>query len=145
LESLYGLVEREGEVEDPARVDRAAPDELDQLSVTDAMGYDVDAALLATLLVGALRRARRAGAEQARQADRAMREHGRGSYVTGQLLRISLVDGRAEFVNAGHPWPLRMRDGEMREIAPKVDMPFGFTALTAIGSRRWTCVRATGW
>ena len=30
-----------------------------QLSVTDAMGHDVEAALLATLLVGALRRARR--------------------------------------------------------------------------------------
>ncbi|MET9503696.1 PP2C family protein-serine/threonine phosphatase [Streptomyces sp. NPDC006622] len=102
-----------------------------QLSVTDAMGHDVDAALLATLLVGALRRARRAGgdlAEQARQADQAMREHGRQGYVTGQLLRISLIDGRAEFVNAGHPWPLRMRNGQVREITPKIDMPFGFHA-----------------
>ncbi|WP_328753503.1 serine/threonine-protein phosphatase [Streptomyces sp. NBC_00285] len=102
-----------------------------QLSVTDAMGHEVNAALLATLLVGALRRARRAGAdlvEQARQADRAMREHSRGSYVTGQLLRINLTDGSNEFVNAGHPWPLRMRDGEVRELAPKVDMPFGFDA-----------------
>ncbi|MFF1764491.1 PP2C family protein-serine/threonine phosphatase [Streptomyces sp. NPDC058249] len=102
-----------------------------QLSVTDAMGHDVDAALLATLLVGALRRARRAGAglaEQARQADQAMREHGRQGYVTGQLLRISLIDGETEFINAGHPWPLRMRDGQVREIAPKIDMPFGFPA-----------------
>ncbi|MDW4907241.1 PP2C family protein-serine/threonine phosphatase [Streptomyces sp. ADMS] len=102
-----------------------------QLSVTDAMGHDVDAALLATLLVGALRRARRAGAdlgEQARQADEAMREHGRQGYVTGQLLRISLIDGRTEFVNAGHPWPLRMRNGEVREVTPKIDMPFGFHA-----------------
>ena len=101
-----------------------------QLSVTDAMGHDVDAALLATLVVGALRRARRAGddlAEQARQADRAMREHGRKGYVTGQLLRISLLDGRTEFVNAGHPWPLLMRDGEVREIVPKVDLPFGLS------------------
>ncbi|MFE2418814.1 PP2C family protein-serine/threonine phosphatase [Streptomyces hokutonensis] len=100
-----------------------------QLSVTDAMGHDVDAALLATLLVGALRRARRAGAdlaEQARQADQAMRDHGRQSYVTGQLLRISLIDGTTEFVNAGHPWPLRMRNGEVQEITPKIDMPFGF-------------------
>ncbi|WP_037684325.1 PP2C family protein-serine/threonine phosphatase [Streptomyces griseus] len=102
-----------------------------QLSVTDAMGHDVDAALLATLLVGALRRARRAGAglaEQARQADQAMREHGRQGYVTGQLLRISLIDGATEFINAGHPWPLRMRDGQVREIVPKIDMPFGFPA-----------------
>ncbi|MER7565301.1 PP2C family protein-serine/threonine phosphatase [Streptomyces sp. NPDC097941] len=102
-----------------------------QLSVTDAMGHDVDAALLATLLVGALRRARRAGGgldDQARQADRAMREHGRQGYVTGQLLRISLIDGTTEFVNAGHPWPLRMRDGQVRELTPKIDMPFGFPA-----------------
>ncbi|WP_307167458.1 PP2C family protein-serine/threonine phosphatase [Streptomyces rishiriensis] len=100
-----------------------------QLSVTDAMGHDVDAALLATLLVGALRRARRAGAdlaEQACQADKAMREHGRLGYVTGQLLRISLIDGKTEFINAGHPWPLRMRDGQVRQITPKIDMPFGF-------------------
>ncbi|MCX5208203.1 serine/threonine-protein phosphatase [Kitasatospora sp. NBC_00240] len=99
-----------------------------QLSVTDAMGHDVDAALLATLLVGALRRARRAGAgldEQARQADQAVRDHGRRSYATGQLLRISLLDGRTEFVNAGHPWPLRMRDGQVREIVPEIDLPFG--------------------
>ncbi|MFF3489009.1 PP2C family protein-serine/threonine phosphatase [Streptomyces sp. NPDC002701] len=100
-----------------------------QLSVTDAMGHDVEAALLATLLVGALRRSRRAGAglaDQAIEADRAMREHGRQGYVTGQLLRISLIDGRTEFINAGHPWPLRMRDGQVRELTPKVDMPFGF-------------------
>jgi serine phosphatase RsbU (regulator of sigma subunit) len=102
-----------------------------QLSVTDAMGHDVDAALLATLVVGALRRARRAGAsleQQAHEADRAVREHGRAGYVTGQLLRISLLDGGTEFVNAGHPWPLRMRDGQVREITPEVDMPFGFYA-----------------
>ncbi|MEU5481125.1 PP2C family protein-serine/threonine phosphatase [Streptomyces mirabilis] len=95
-----------------------------QLSVTDAMGHDVDSALLATLAVGALRRARRTGAglaEQARQADQAMREHGRQSYVTGQLLRISLIDGRTEFINACHPWPLRMRNGHVQEITPKVD------------------------
>ncbi|MEU8674883.1 PP2C family protein-serine/threonine phosphatase [Streptomyces sp. NPDC048560] len=102
-----------------------------QLSVTDAMGHDVGAALLATLLVGALRRARRAGAdlaEQAQQADQAVREHGLHGYVTGQLLRISLIDGTTEFVNAGHPWPLLMRDGQVQEIVPEVDLPFGVDA-----------------
>ena len=96
------------------------------------MGHDVDAALLATLVVGALRRARRAGAglkEQAREADQAMSEHGSQGYVTGQLLRISLLDGSTEFVNAGHPWPLRMRDGKVQEIAPEIDLPFGVLAL----------------
>ncbi|MFD6989248.1 PP2C family protein-serine/threonine phosphatase [Streptomyces sp. NPDC059943] len=100
-----------------------------QLSVTDAMGHDVEAALLATLLVGALRRARREGAdleEQARQANQAMIEHSHGRYVTGQLLRISLIDGSTEFVNAGHPWPLRLREGRVEQITPGIDMPFGF-------------------
>ncbi|MFD3613095.1 PP2C family protein-serine/threonine phosphatase [Streptomyces atroolivaceus] len=108
-----------------------------QLSVTDAMGHDVDAALLATLVVGALRRARREGAdlaEQAGQADRAMRGHGRSGFVSGQLLRISLLDGRSEFVNAGHPWPLRMRNGKVQEIVPQVDRPFGLN-VHASGAR----------
>ncbi|MFI0718975.1 PP2C family protein-serine/threonine phosphatase [Streptomyces sp. NPDC021224] len=99
-----------------------------QLSITDAMGHDVQAALLATLVVSALRRARRAGAdllEQARQADQAMREGSAHGYVTGQLLRISLRDGSTEFVNAGHPWPLLLRDGQVQQITPKVDAPFG--------------------
>nr|WP_256215545.1 PP2C family protein-serine/threonine phosphatase [Streptomyces sp. Ag109_O5-10] len=119
-----------------------------QLSVIDAMGHDVEAALLATLAVGVLRRARRTGAdlaEQARQADQAMREHSHKGYVTGRLLRISLLDGRTEFVNPGHPWPLRMRDGRVREITPEVDMPLASTPLLPTGSSRWTCVRTTGW
>ncbi len=90
-----------------------------QLSVTDAMGHDVDAALLATLAVGALRRARRltpTSPNRPRQADQAMREHGHKGYVTGRLLRISLIDGTTEFINAGHPWPLRMRNGSRRGI-----------------------------
>ncbi|KOG37283.1 PP2C family protein-serine/threonine phosphatase [Streptomyces resistomycificus] len=100
-----------------------------QLSVTDAMGHDVAASLLATLAVGALRGARRAGAdlvEQARQAHQTMLDHGRQGYVTGQLLRISLLDGATEFVNAGHPWPLRLREGKVEQLKVAVDMPFGF-------------------
>jgi hypothetical protein len=99
-----------------------------QLSVTDAMGHDVDASLLASLAVGALRGARRVGAdlaEQARQAHQAMLDHGRQAYVTGQLLRISLLDGGSEFVNAGHPWPLRLRDGRVEQLGVEIDMPFG--------------------
>ncbi|MFE9928138.1 PP2C family protein-serine/threonine phosphatase [Streptomyces sp. NPDC005533] len=99
-----------------------------QLSVTDAMGHDVEAALLATLAVGALRRARRGGADldaQAHEANQAVVGHGRQGFVTGQLLRASLLEGTAGFVNAGHPWPLRLRGGRVEEIVPEVDLPFG--------------------
>lgn len=50
------------------------------LSLTDAMGHDVEASLMATLLVNASRGARRAGtglAEQARQTHQALLDHGR--------------------------------------------------------------------
>lgn len=116
-----------------------------QLSVTDAMAHDVDAALLATLLVGALRRARRAGADLAEQARQAMREHGRQGYVTGQLLRISLIDGKTEFINAGPPGRCgcgtdRCGRSLRRSICRSASM-----SLTPTGSSRWTCGRATGW
>lgn len=97
------------------------------LSVTDPMGHDLNAALMATVLVGALRGARRVGAgitEQAQQADQALLDLGSG-HATGQLLRISLEDGSNQFVNAGHPWPWRMRDGRVGEVAVAVDQPFG--------------------
>ncbi|MEU0841817.1 PP2C family protein-serine/threonine phosphatase [Streptomyces sp. NPDC005962] len=97
------------------------------VSLTDPMGHDVHAALLASVLVGALRRARRAGAdiaEQARQADQALLDYGRG-HATGQLLRVNLGDGRVQFLNAGHPWPLRVRQGRVAEVTIAVDEPFG--------------------
>lgn len=97
------------------------------ISVTDPMGHDIDAALAATVLVGALRGARRAGAglvEQAHLADHALADHNRG-HATGQLLRINLHTGRAQLVNAGHPWPLRMREGVAETITCEVDHPFG--------------------
>ncbi|MFF8287192.1 PP2C family protein-serine/threonine phosphatase [Streptomyces albus] len=101
------------------------------LSVTDAMGHDVDSALLATLLVNASRGARRAGrglAEQAARTHQALLDHGRGGLATGQLLRIALDGSSAQLVNAGHPWPLRLRDGTVEEVPLDVDLPFGIPA-----------------
>ncbi|WP_069773470.1 PP2C family protein-serine/threonine phosphatase [Streptomyces sp. LUP30] len=98
------------------------------LSITDAMGHDVDASLMATLLVNASRGARRAGAdlaEQARQTHQALLDHGRRTFATGQLLRIPLDGTGAQLVNAGHPWPLRLRDGTVEELRLTVNLPFG--------------------
>ncbi|MCC8242682.1 PP2C family protein-serine/threonine phosphatase [Saccharothrix luteola] len=98
------------------------------LSMTDAVGHDVASALTATLLVGALRGARRAGhdvAEQARRANQALLEHGGGSLATGLLLRLDLQRGRSELVNAGHPAPLLLRDGVVRPVELEIDLLFG--------------------
>jgi serine/threonine protein phosphatase PrpC len=98
------------------------------LSVTDALGHDVEASLMANLLVSASRGARRDGcdlAEQARRTHQALVDHGRGTLATGQVLRIALDGSGAELVNAGHPWPLLLRDGRVDEVPLQVDLPFG--------------------
>ncbi len=99
------------------------------LSITDATGHNVASALTATLLVGALRRARRAGhdlAEQARRANQALLDQGETlSLATGLLLRVDLHGVGVELVNAGHPAPLLLRDGVVEPIELKIDPLFG--------------------
>jgi serine phosphatase RsbU (regulator of sigma subunit) len=106
------------------------------LSMTDAMGHEVDAAVLATVLVGALRNARRAGvglAEQARLANAGLGDFaqrgrfvtGRGGFVTGQVARMNLRAQTATIVNAGHPPPLRLRGGLVERVDMAADPPFG--------------------
>jgi serine phosphatase RsbU (regulator of sigma subunit) len=98
-------------------------------SITDAMGHTVNAALLATLLVGSMRNGRRRNAnlaEMAHMADSALAEHaGRSQFVTGQIARVDLASCSAQIVNAGHPPPLRLRDGVVDEVLLEADPPFG--------------------
>jgi serine phosphatase RsbU (regulator of sigma subunit) len=99
------------------------------LSMTDAMGHEVGAAVLATVLVGALRNARRAGtglAEQARLANAGLCDFAqRGGFVTGQVVRVDLRSATAAIVNAGHPPPLRLHDGTVDSVSLQADPPFG--------------------
>ncbi|CAM5370800.1 SpoIIE family protein phosphatase OS=Streptomyces rutgersensis OX=53451 GN=F0345_12220 PE=4 SV=1 [Streptomyces diastaticus subsp. diastaticus] len=41
------------------------------------------------------------------------------------MFRLALDGTGVQFVNAGHHWPLRLRDGRVEEVHPAVDMPFG--------------------
>jgi serine phosphatase RsbU (regulator of sigma subunit) len=99
------------------------------LSMTDAMGHAVNASVLATILVGALRNARRAGVElgeQARLANAGLGDYvGWSDFVTGQVARIDLRTQTATIVNAGHPLPLRLRHGRVDCVALDADPPFG--------------------
>ena len=67
--------------------------------------------------------------EQAARANSALLEHARpDQFVTGQLLRVDLPAGTAAMVNAGHPRPLRLRDGRVEDIELAADPPFGIVS-----------------
>ncbi|MGC0335144.1 PP2C family protein-serine/threonine phosphatase [Streptomyces sp. SLBN-8D4] len=98
------------------------------LSLTDAMGHDLNAALIATILVNASRGARRVAAplvEQAGCAHHSLLQQRPRVLATGQLLRIPLDGSGAQLVNAGHPRPLRLREGTVEEVLLRADLPFG--------------------
>ena len=99
------------------------------VSITDAVGHDVHAATLATVLIGSLRNGRRRELgllEQAAVANDALVRHsGPGDFVTGQLVRVDRHTARMSIVNAGHPAPFLVRAGVVTEIELAIDMPFG--------------------
>ncbi len=97
--------------------------------MTDAMGHTVNAAVLATVMVGALRNARRRGvdlAEQSRLANEALCGFsGDDDFVTGQVVRIDNLSGTARIVNAGHPLPILIRGGRAENVNLAPGFPFG--------------------
>ncbi len=111
------------------------------LSITDAMGHGVGAALNATLCVGSLRNTRYAGASllgQVAVANQALAEHavdvGIEDFVTGLIGRLDLGAGSIELVNAGHVAPYLARGGSVVEIELPVDLPLGLLADTGYRS-----------
>lgn len=101
------------------------------LTISDAMGHSVDAALLATLTVGTLRNRRRSFASPGEQADAAsevLRRHASpDEFVTGLIMRFRLADGTAQVVNAGHPSPFLLREGHVVPLELHIQPPLGVT------------------
>ncbi|HET6563592.1 MAG TPA: PP2C family protein-serine/threonine phosphatase [Marmoricola sp.] len=102
------------------------------VSMSDAMGHGVAAALTATLCVGALRGARRRGRSlvlQASDANTAILEHGADSrlddFVTGLVGRMDLRSGVMSLLNAGHVPPYLSRGGEVAAVSLPPNLPFG--------------------
>ncbi|MET9348522.1 PP2C family protein-serine/threonine phosphatase [Streptomyces termitum] len=99
------------------------------LTVTNGMGEGIEAALLTSLAVNALRNARRAGlglADQAALADQAVYAQYRGAaFVSVLLLRFDLATGEVEAVDAGSPRMWRLRGQSVESVDFEAQLPLG--------------------
>ncbi|MCB5181985.1 PP2C family protein-serine/threonine phosphatase [Streptomyces antimicrobicus] len=101
------------------------------LAMIDAMGHGLDAATMATVAIGAYRHARRTSVELSEIylfMDRAVAEQfAPDHFVTAQMLRLDTGTGRLQWVNAGHPAPMLIRDHRVvRRLHSPTTLPVGF-------------------
>jgi serine phosphatase RsbU (regulator of sigma subunit) len=99
------------------------------VTITDAVGHGLRAALLASLAVSAMRNSRRRGEPieaQAAAANTHLAEQFPGaSFVTGLLMQIEIATGVATVINAGHPPPLLLRSGATCSLLLSPEIPLG--------------------
>jgi hypothetical protein len=116
-------------------LDYALNDDMLHMAVIDAMGHGLDAAVMATVAVGAYRHARRAGIDLAELyafmdsaiSDQFAPDH----FVTAQMMHLDTSTGRLEWVNAGHPAPLLIRNHRvLHELEGSGTLPVGFGGAT---------------
>ncbi len=99
------------------------------LYVTNGMGEGIEAALLTSLAINALRNARRADlslADQAALADQAVYAHYQGrSYLSVLMFDFELATGRVKVVDAGSPQLLLLRGGSVERVTFEAQLPLG--------------------
>ncbi|MEU4268038.1 PP2C family protein-serine/threonine phosphatase [Streptomyces sp. NPDC026092] len=101
------------------------------LAMIDAMGHGLDAATMATVAIGAYRHARRTSVELSEIylfMDRAVAEQfAPDHFVTAQMMRLDTTTGRLQWVNAGHPAPVLIREHRvMGRLDSPTTLPVGF-------------------
>ncbi|KLL11214.1 MULTISPECIES: PP2C family protein-serine/threonine phosphatase [Protofrankia] len=111
--------------------DYALNDDILHVAVIDSMGHSLDAAVLATVAIGAYRHARRADiglAELYMFMDAAIdKQFGPDHFVTAQMMRLDIGTGHLQWVNAGHPAALLIRDHQViRALESPGTLPVGF-------------------
>ncbi|GAA3878736.1 PP2C family protein-serine/threonine phosphatase [Streptomyces lannensis] len=111
--------------------DYALNDDILHVALIDAMGHGLDAATMATVAIGAYRHARRVfvglAEKYAFMDDAISRQFGPDHFVTAQLMQLNVATGEMELVNAGHPAPLLVRNGQVvRQLESATTLPVGF-------------------
>jgi serine phosphatase RsbU (regulator of sigma subunit) len=101
-----------------------------ELALVDAMGHGVSASVIASLAIGSYRHRRREGRGLANmhQAlnDLLQLRYAGEAFATGQLAQLDLVTGRFSWTNAGHPWPLLVRNGRVvKQLEGDPGLPWG--------------------
>jgi serine phosphatase RsbU (regulator of sigma subunit) len=104
-------------------------DRLD-LTIFDAVGHDLSASQVASVVMASLRHSRRHGVDLAdalAAADQAVvLSLPRLTFATAHLARLDLATGRVRWVNAGHPLPLLVREARVvSELSSRPRAPIG--------------------
>jgi serine phosphatase RsbU (regulator of sigma subunit) len=101
------------------------------LGIFDAMGHGLRAATMCAVVVGAYRHARRNGiglADKYVGMDEAVADQfGEEHFATAQFAHLDTGTGLLAWVNAGHPRPLLVHDGQVvRSLRGTTPLPVGF-------------------
>ncbi|MEV5826358.1 PP2C family protein-serine/threonine phosphatase [Spirillospora sp. NPDC052242] len=111
------------------------------LTVTNGSGTGIQAALLTSLTVGAMRNARRSGADIAEQAslanDMVHVRYGGREFTETLVMRIDLADGVVHVIDAGSPRILRMRGTDVTTVELEQQLPLGMFPDTEYKPQRF--------
>ncbi|OJF14612.1 PP2C family protein-serine/threonine phosphatase [Couchioplanes caeruleus] len=116
----------------------------DRLTVTVLNGHGdgLEAAVLTTVAVNAMRNARRSGANIVEQAelasDAVYARFGGAGHAATLLLEIDLVDGRVEAVDAGSPRAVIARDREIQPVTLEQQLPLGMFGETRYETQKFS-------
>jgi phosphoserine phosphatase RsbU/P len=122
--------------------DYAVNADVAHLALLDAMGHGLQAAMLATVAVGALRNARRSGldlVDTVRSMDKFLSAaFGVDTFVTAIVGELDLHTGRYRWINCGHPPALVVRRGQVvKTLSACINPPLGLlTNVPDVGEER---------
>lgn len=100
------------------------------LAVLDAMGHGLEALLLSSVAIGALRNARRSGLnlfDAVRSVDKHLNaQFGDDKFVTGIVGELNVATGVYRWITCGHPPALLLRGGRVvKTLSQVTDFPLG--------------------